>query len=116
MSDDPTKRLSNSDEKLDQILSIVQGLQTQIDAVNTRLDHIEKRQADLEAKVDARLHETRPIWEQVLSRLTTIEARLTTIEERQQQMEQRLESMDRRVRWVYDEFKELKVPVPCGVQ
>jgi peptidoglycan hydrolase CwlO-like protein len=116
MSDDPTKRLSNADEKLDQILSIVQGQQTQLDAVNTRLDHIEERQKELEVKVDARLHETRPIWELVLSRLTTIEARLTTIEarlttieERQQQMEQRLESMDRRVRWVYDEFKELKV-------
>lgn len=116
MSDDPTKRLSNADEKLDQILSIVQGQQTQLDAVNTRLDHIEERQKELEVKVDARLHETRPIWEMVLSRLTTIEARLTTIEERQQQMEQRLESMDRRVRWVYDEFKELKVRVPDGVQ
>ena len=109
MSDDTTKRLSNSDEKLDQILSIVQSQQAQLDAVNTRLDHIEERQKELEVKVDARLHETQPIWELVLSRLTTIEARLTTIEERQQQMEQRLESMDRRVRWVYDEFKELKV-------
>lgn len=95
MSDDPTKRLSSSDEKLDQILVILQSQQTLLDGVNTRLDNVEKRQAELEAKVDARLHETRPIWEQVLQRLTVIE--------------QRQESMDRRVRWVYDEFKELKV-------
>ncbi len=101
MSDDPTKRLSNSDKKLDQILSIVQDLQPQLDAVNARLDHFGERQKELEAKVDARLHETRPIWEQVLSRLTGID-------ERQQQMEQRLESMDRRIRWIYDEFKDLK--------
>lgn len=95
MSDDLTKNLAISDEKLDQILGLVQGLQTQLDAVNKRLDHIEVRQTDLDAKVDARLHETRPIWELVLTRLTSIE-------ERQQ-------SMDRRIRWIYDEFKDLKV-------
>jgi peptidoglycan hydrolase CwlO-like protein len=100
MSDDSTKRLSNSDEKLDQILSIVQGQQGQLDAVNARLDHIEERQKELEIKVDARLHETRPIWEMVLARLTSIE--------------ERLESMDRRVRWVYDEFKEMKVRFRVG--
>ena len=38
------------------------------------------RLTSLEAKVDARLQETRPIWEAVLSRLDKIETRLDRIE------------------------------------
>lgn len=85
MSDDPTRKLS---DRLDEIVGL---LGTVVD----RFGALETGQADLNAKVDARLHETRPIWEQILSRLTTIE-------ERQQ-------SMDRKIRWIYDEFKDLKV-------
>lgn len=85
MNEDTTLRL---DGRLDEVIVLLGKLAD-------RMEALEKRQAELDARVDARLHETRPIWELVL-------ARLTSIEERQQ-------SMDRRVRWVYDEFKELKV-------
>ena len=85
MNDDPTIKL---DPRFDEVIGLLRT--------------VLERQTELEAKVDARLHDTRPIWEQVL-------ARLTSIEERQEKMEQRQESMDRRVRWIYDEFKELKV-------
>ena len=48
--------------------------------INQRLSGLETRLTTLEEKVDARLHDTRPIWEAVLSRLDSIEARLDRIE------------------------------------
>jgi chromosome segregation ATPase len=39
----------------------------------TRLDSIDARLTTLENKVDRRLQETRPIWEQVLARLDNLE-------------------------------------------
>ena len=40
------------------------------------LANLNNRLTSLEEKVDARLHDTRPIWEAVLSRLDSIEAKL----------------------------------------
>ena len=47
--------------------------------VFARFDALDDRLAQLEAKVDARLKETRPIWESVNSRLEGIEAELKSI-------------------------------------
>src|SRR5689334_19825292 len=44
--------------------------------LNRCFDSLEVSLTNLEEKVDARLHDTRPIWEAVLSRLDSIEARL----------------------------------------
>ena len=92
MSDDVTLQLNG---RFDEVVGLLGKL-------GDRMEALETRQSELETKVDARLHETRPIWEQVLSRLTGIE-------QRQERMEQRQESMDRRIRWIYDEFKDLKM-------
>ncbi|HYY95806.1 MAG TPA: hypothetical protein VE713_14985 [Pyrinomonadaceae bacterium] len=50
------------------------------DRMETRLDSMDARLTALEEKVDRRLHDTRPIWEQVLSRLTDVEKRLEGVE------------------------------------
>ena len=42
-----------------------------------RFDSFETRMTALEDKVERRLQDTRPIWEQVLVRLTAVEERLT---------------------------------------
>ncbi len=55
MSEENTKGLTQ-DEKLDLILS-------RLTSVEGRLTALEKRQAALEAKVEERLHDTRPLWE-----------------------------------------------------
>jgi len=47
-----------------------------------RFDLMDARLTALEDKVESRLHDTRPIWEQVLNRLTKVEERLTKVEER----------------------------------
>ena len=65
MSGDVTQQLPDGDMK--QVLAL--------------LNSINERLTALEEKVDRRLQETRPIWEQVLERLTKIETRLGKIED-----------------------------------
>ncbi len=52
------------------------ALEDRVVTLDTRLTSLESRLTSLEDKVDARLRETRPIWEGVLQRLTQIEAAL----------------------------------------
>ena len=52
----------------------------------------------LEDKVDRRLLETRPIWEQVLGRLDHIDNRMNTIENRMNTIENRLDSIETEMR------------------
>jgi|ERR1051325_4661674 DNA repair ATPase RecN len=59
-----------------------------------RLDSIDARLTALEDKVDRRLQETRPIWEQVLVRLTNIEGELIQVKERLTKVESRLENVE----------------------
>jgi hypothetical protein len=57
MSEELTKHLPDGDLKL----------------ILTRFDSIDARLMTLEDKVDRRLQETRPIWEQVLTKLGNLE-------------------------------------------
>jgi chromosome segregation ATPase len=50
--------------------------------VFARFDALDARLTTLEERVDARLHETRPIWEAVLSRLDNIESEMKAINRR----------------------------------
>jgi DNA repair exonuclease SbcCD ATPase subunit len=51
------------------------------DALDVRFNEIDSRLTTLEDKVDRRLKETRPIWEQVLSRLDKVEERLSAVDD-----------------------------------
>ncbi len=98
MSQDLTQNLPNSFEErvlaefaalnnrltsLDDRMTSLEGRMTSIEARMTSLEDrvlsIDTRLISLEDKVDARLHETRPIWEGVLQRLTEIEKNLSTL-------------------------------------
>lgn len=81
MSEDTTRQLP--DDALSQILA--------------RFDSMDARLMALEDKVDRRLQETRPIWEQVLDRLTAVEERLTKVEERLTGVEERLTKVEERL-------------------
>ena len=72
MSEDRTQQLPN--DALSQILA-------RFDSMDVRFDSLETRLTALEDKVDRRLQETRPIWEQVLTRLTAVEERLKKLED-----------------------------------
>src|SRR5437588_13115882 len=81
MSEDLAQQLPDGDMK--QVLAL-------LNSINGRL-------TALEEKVDRRLQETRPIWEQVLSRLTEIETRLANVETRLTNVETRLEAVESEV-------------------
>jgi DNA repair ATPase RecN len=91
MSEDTTRNLPGGD--LGEVLSILRSMDTRLTA--------------LEDKVESRLHDTRPIWEQVLTRLTAIEERLTKVEERLTAVEERLTKVETRLGKVEDEVDSL---------
>ena len=83
MSEEPTDRLEGGTpfeirvlRELANINQRFDGLERGMDRFERRLDSLKARLTTLEDKVDARLYDTRPIWEAVLSRLDTIEMRL----------------------------------------
>src|SRR5947209_17255951 len=91
MSEDLTQQLPDGDMK--QVLAL-------LNSINGRL-------TALEEKVDRRLQETRPIWEQVLSRFTGIDTRLTEIETRLANVETRLTNVETRLEAVESEVYDL---------
>ena len=65
MSEDLTKRLPTDSDKLTSILTIVQTLETRLVA--------------LEQKVEERLHDTRPIWQKVVTDIAEVRAEVHDI-------------------------------------
>ena len=51
------------------------------DRIDARLDNLDGRLTSLEAIVDARLHETRPIWEGVLSEIKSMNRQMRMLHE-----------------------------------
>ncbi len=91
MSQDLTQNLPDSFQErvlaefaaLNNRLTSIEGRMTSLEGRMTSLEDrvlsVDSRLISLEDKVDARLHETRPIWEGVLQRLTEIEKGLSTL-------------------------------------
>jgi predicted nuclease with TOPRIM domain len=69
-------RGSFEERVLSELSGIRQELGTRLTSVEERLTSVEGQMTSLEDKVDARLRETRPIWEGVLARLDGIESEL----------------------------------------
>lgn len=98
MSEDTTRNLPHGD--LGEVLSILRS-------IDTRLTNVENRLTALEDKVEHRLYDTRPIWEQVLVRLTAVEERLTNVERELVQIKERLTKVEARLENVEDEVDGL---------
>jgi tetrahydromethanopterin S-methyltransferase subunit G len=79
--------------------------------INQRLNGLEGRLTSLEEKVDARLHDTRPIWESVLSRLDSIEARLDSMDARLDSVDARVKKVDTKFDVVASELLDLRTDV-----
>ena len=93
MSDEITEKLSN-----DSIRVILEKLES----IDTRLGtlELETRLTSLEEKVDRRLQETRPIWEQVLARMEKVE---TTQAEFRTEVRQSFRTLERRLSVLSDD-------------
>jgi chromosome segregation ATPase len=98
MSDNPTQEIPDSrsfeervfarfdalDGRLDRFESRIEAkvdaLDSRLSSVENKVDGLDGRLMTLEEKVDSRLRETRPIWEAVLARLTSVEERTGSLE------------------------------------
>jgi hypothetical protein len=81
MSEDPTQNLP----------------QDGVREILARFDSMDTRLTALEDKVDRRLQETRPIWEQVLVRLDAVEGQLVSFDGRMVSFEGRLDGFEKRL-------------------
>jgi chromosome segregation ATPase len=91
MSDDPTRNLPTSFEErvlaefaamrqeFAQLNKHMDSLEARMSSLENRVASVDERLTSLEDKVDARLRETRPIWEGVHQRLTEIEKGLNKL-------------------------------------
>ena len=68
-------RLTALEEKVSAIDARLTAVEQKVGAIEVRLGGLEKKIDALEEKVDARLRETRPIWEGVLARLDRMDAK-----------------------------------------
>ncbi|HJQ34009.1 MAG TPA: hypothetical protein VJ866_17645 [Pyrinomonadaceae bacterium] len=87
MSEEPTQDLPQDGVRL---------ILARLDSIDSRLDNVEGRLTALEDKVERRLYDTRPMWEQVLVRLGGVEGQLTSFKARLDGFEEELRSSLRR--------------------
>src|SRR5256714_207562 len=99
MSEDTTQGLPPRPFE-ERVLAELSGVRQELTTVNSRL-------STLEEKVDARLRETRPIWEGVLARLTAIESEMPRLGG----IESELSRMNRQFRSFVADIFQLRVRV-----
>lgn len=89
MSEDLTKNLPSSDgEKLTQILSTLQRLDSRVERLEPSVERLNSRLGSLEQKVEERLSDTRPIWEKVQVDIADLQAGQQRLTEGQQRLEE----------------------------
>ena len=89
MSEEPTQNLPQDGVRL---------ILARLDSIDSRLSNVEGRLTALEDKVERRLQETRPIWEQVLVRFDAVEGQLVSFDGRMAGFEKRLDDFGSELR------------------
>jgi hypothetical protein len=96
MNEDSTKKLGDQQNiRLEQLFQLVQSMRSEL--------------ADLKQTVDARLHDTRPIWEQVqadIAQLQEGQQNLTAGQQRFEEQQQRFEERQQRFEERHQRFEE----------
>jgi chromosome segregation ATPase len=85
------QRLDSRVERLD---SSVERLDSRVERLESSVERLDSRLGNLEQKVEERLHDTRPIWEKVITDIAELRAgqqRLTEGQQRLTEGQQRLE-------------------------
>jgi chromosome segregation ATPase len=84
MSEDTTKDLHGAHSFEERVLAELSSMRTEFsrrfDSLENRLTSFEGRLTSLEDKVDARLRETRPMWEALQAQMKEINKRLDTLD------------------------------------
>ncbi len=73
MSEETTQNIPESRSFEERVFARFDAIDARFNVVDGRLIALEDRMMNLEEKVERKLLETRPIWEQVLARLDTLE-------------------------------------------
>jgi hypothetical protein len=76
MSEERRQSLNGGDSFEARVLAEFAQLNNRMTSFESRMVSFDEHLISLEEKVDARLRETRPIWETVLSRLDLIDAKV----------------------------------------
>jgi peptidoglycan hydrolase CwlO-like protein len=101
MSEDLTKDLpSSAGEKLTQILSTVQRLDSRVQRLDSTVERLDSRLGSLEQTVEVHLYDTRPIWEKVSADIAELQAgqhRHTEGQQRLEEGQQRFEEGQQRL-------------------
>lgn len=98
MSEELTKNLPHSD--LSRVLALLNSINERLAALEDKVDQLtalEDRLAALEDKVVRRLQDTRPIWEQVLSKMEAFGTQMEAFGTRMEAFEARMESFEARM-------------------
>jgi len=110
MSEEPTQNLPQDGVRL--ILARLDSIDSRLDNIENRVTNLETRFAALEDKVERRLQDTRPIWEQVLVRLDAVEGQLVSFGGRMDSFEKRLDDFGSELRSSLRSF-ERQVGLPA---
>src|SRR6266478_138187 len=87
LGEETNTRLQNVKERLQNLENRVQNVEAGQDAFKTQLEN-------LDAKVEKRLQDTRPIWESVQSRLADLDKKVDGIGELRTEMDSRLTKLE----------------------
>lgn len=71
----------NTTQETPDARSFEERIFARFDSLDTRFDNLDGRLTSLEDKVDARLRETRPIWEGVLSEIKSMNRQMRVLHE-----------------------------------
>ena len=82
MNEDITRRLPDQPDSLAEVIRLLQSFRSEL--------------TELNQKVDARLHDTRPIWEKVQADIGQLQEGQQRLEQGQQRLEQGLEAFQQR--------------------
>ncbi|HEY9284678.1 MAG TPA: hypothetical protein VIP46_14575 [Pyrinomonadaceae bacterium] len=103
MSEEPTENLSGRNTFEERVLAELANISGRLSSLETRMSSMEGRMSALEAKVDtlgekvdARLRETRPIREAVLSRVEMIDGKLDILNHDMLEMRAEVNMLKRR--------------------
>jgi predicted nucleic acid-binding Zn-ribbon protein len=105
MNEDTTQSMIAS--RFDQVINAIQQ-------VDTRVQSLESGFQALDEKVEQRLHDTRPIWEAVQTRLDEMQTRLDEMKARLDEINIRLDGIETRLKSVESEVAQLRADTSTG--
>jgi chromosome segregation ATPase len=108
MTEDPTQKLPNSLSFEERVLAELAAIRSEQAATRRDIAALDARLTTLEDKVDARLRETRPIWESVQQQLTELKAQIAAMETRMGAIEKTLDDIRLRLTEVYRDSFEIR--------